>query len=197
MSFWDNITNIFRQAEESSPSQPAVHELIKRSEAELADYERWKKTLGSKRLLNWLVDQYAVFKSGGRQDQAMGFLDTPSSKGFVIYFSQTQYSRAEIGHFFHYLKERVQSLNYRSDISDRRVFSRKDWVETIERHYLKPRARYEEVGAINQGFGNVMIELEFRNDVPNNLRLRANVYNDAMFAEAGSFGALVMALSGA
>ncbi|MEM1356645.1 MAG: hypothetical protein AAGF89_00495 [Bacteroidota bacterium] len=196
MSFWDNITNIFRQAEESSPSQPAVHELIERNEAELANYERWKKTLGSKRLLNWLVDQYAIFKSGGRQDQAMGFLDTPSSKGFVIYFHQTQYSREEITHFFHYLKERVQSLNYRSDISDRRVFSRKDWVETIERHYLKPRARYEDVGSINQGFGNIMIELELRNDIPHNLRLRANVYNDAMFAEAGSFGALVMALSG-
>lgn len=196
MSFWDNITNIFRQAEESSPSKPAVHELIERSEAELTDYNRWKKTLGSKRLLNWLVDQYAVFKGGGRQDQAMGFLNTPSSKGFVIYFYQTQYSHEEITHFFHYLKERVQGLNYRSDISDRRVFSRKDWVETIERHYLKPRARYEEAGAINQGFGNVMIELELRNDQPHNLRLRANVYNDAMFAEAGSFGALIMALSG-
>ncbi|MEL7162057.1 MAG: hypothetical protein AAFN92_14975, partial [Bacteroidota bacterium] len=146
MSFWENITNLFRQAEVSTPANPAVHELIERSLEELTDYERWKTTLSSKRLLNWLVDQYAVFKSGGRQDESMGFLDTNSSKGFVIYFYQTQYTREEITHFFHYLKERVQSLNYRSDISDRRVFSRNDWVETIERHYLKPRARYEEVG---------------------------------------------------
>jgi hypothetical protein len=41
-----------------------------------------------------------------------------------------------------------------------------------------------------------MIEFELRNDVPHNLRLRATIYQDKMYQEAGSFRALMMALGG-
>lgn len=196
MSLFDRISSFFNQeAEASSPGNPALHELIERDEAELADYEHWKNTLGSKRLLNWLQDQYAVYLGEGRGDEAIGFLDTPSTKGFVIYFYQTQYTEREIQHFFHYLKERVQDLDYRVDISDRRVFSRKTWVETVERHYLKPRKIYEEGKLMEQAFGNVTILFEKRDGRPHNLRLKATVYQDALYEEGRSFRALMMALS--
>ncbi len=195
MSIWEQITALFRQAEESSPSAPAVHELITRDEEELAAYEQWKRTLSRHRLMDWLTDQYAVARGKGRQDEAIGFLDTPSTKGFVIHFHRVQYSPEEINHFFHYLQEQILALDYRSDISDRRIFSRKDWVETQERHYLKPRNTYEEGQLLNQGFGNITIELERRNDRPHNLRLRATAYQDALYAPSGSFGGLMMALA--
>jgi hypothetical protein len=195
MSFWDQITDIFRSAEESSPAAPTIHELIDRDEATLADYDHWKRTLGRRRLLNWLTDQYAVNQGGGRTDEAVGFLDTNSSKGFVIYFHKTNYQKAEIQHFFDYLKERMMQLGYRSQISDRRIFPRRDWVETQERHYVKPRNKYREGSKLNQRFGNVMIEFELRNDVPHNLRLRATIYVDAQYEKPASFSALMMALS--
>ncbi|MEL6143589.1 MAG: hypothetical protein AAFU67_18460, partial [Bacteroidota bacterium] len=163
-SFWDQVKSIFQRAEESSPSNPAVHEMIERSNKELAAYQDWKRTLARKRLLDWLIDQYAVFRGKGQLDEAINFLDTPSSKGFVIHFYQTHYSKQEITHFFDYLKERVLELNYRTQISDRRVFNRKDWIETQERHYLKPRNSYVEGEPIEQRFGNITIELELRND---------------------------------
>ena len=195
MSFWSQITNIFRQAENSSASAPTIHEMIERTEEERAGYVRWQRTEGSKRLFNWLAGQFAVFQEGGRIDESIGFLNTNSSQGFVVYVHKTHYSREEITYFFDHLKERVQTLNYRSDISDRRVFPRRDWVETQERHYLKPRINLDEQ-PIDQGFGNIMIEFELRNDVPHNLRLRATVYQDMMYQEAGSFRALMMALGG-
>lgn len=194
-TLWQKVKSLFDQAENSSPSHPAVHEMIERSQEELVDYDGWKKTLSSKRLLDWLIDQYAVFRGKGSTDLAIDFLDTPSTKGFVIHFSQTQYSKREITHFFDFLKERVKELNYRSDISDRRIFSRNDWVETQERHYLKPRNRYEEGEKMNQGFGNITIELELRDDRVRNLRLRATVYKDALYDEAESFRALIIALA--
>ena len=197
MAFWDDITNLFRKADESSPGDPAVHELIERDEAFLAGYERWKRTHNSRRLLDWLTEQYATHRAGERTDEGVGFLDTPSSKGFVIYFRQLGYNPEELEYFFDYLKERVQALDYRSDISDRRVFSRNDWVETQERHYLKPRKNYEHGKLINQAFGNITIQHELRNDVPHNLRLRATVYHDALYEDAATFGALMMAISGA
>jgi hypothetical protein len=193
-SIWQQVKELFERAEDSSPAHPAIHELIERSAEDQLDYQQWKTTLSKQRLLDWLIDQYAVFLSDGRQDRAIDFLDTPSSKGFVMHFHETQYSEREITHFFDYLKERVQALNYRSDISDRRVFSRAQWVESQERHYLKPRNKYVENEAINQRFGNITIELEKRDDQVRNLRLRATIYKDALYQEAKTFPSLMMAL---
>ncbi len=201
-TFWQKISSLFEAAENSSGSDPAVHEMIERDDAELEAYARWKKTLARRRLLDWLTDQYALYRTTGGGDREVDFLDTPSSKGFVIHFSETQYSKAEITHFFHYLKERILELNYRTQISDRRVFSRPNWVETQERHYLKPRTRKQrmagpvERGALDQKFGNISVELELRDDRAWNLRLRATTYQDALYNEPESFRALMVALAG-
>lgn len=195
MTFWNQIKNIFTEAENSSPSVPTIHELIKRSEEELAAYEYWKTTAGPRRLLDWLSNQYGRHRDGLITDETIGFLNVQSSEGFVIYFREMNYTREEITHFFHYLKERVLTLDYRSDISDRRIFPRNHWIETQERHYLKPNILYNDV-LMDQVFGNIMIEFELRDEVPHNLRLRATVYNDSLFEAKGSFGGLVMALAG-
>ncbi|WP_020571739.1 hypothetical protein [Neolewinella persica] len=195
MPFWDQIKNIFQSAEAGTSSAPTIHEMIERTEEELAAYDHWKTTAGPRRLLDWLTNQYGRHRDQLRTDETIGFLDTASSKGFVIHFSQMNYTREEITHFFHYLQERVLTLDYRNEISDRRIFPRRDWVETQERHYLKPRIQYNEV-KMNQSFGNIMIEFELRNDVAHNLRLRATIYNDSMYEADGSFGGLVIALAG-
>ncbi|OAV43534.1 hypothetical protein [Lewinella sp. 4G2] len=195
MSFWDSITELFRSAEESTPGNAAVHELIVRDEEYLEGYEQWKRTHNSRRLLDWLEEQYATHKAGAPTDQGVGFLNLSSSKGFVIYFKELNYQPEEIAYFFDFLKERVLTLNYRSDISDRRIFSRRDWVETQERHYLKPINTFEEGELLHQAFGNITIQHELRDGVPHNLRLRATFYSDALYEEAHSFGALMIALA--
>ena len=195
MTFWNQIKNIFTDAENSSPSVPTVHELIQRSEEDLTAYKHWKTTSGPRRLLDWLSNQYGRHKDGQSTDETIGFLNAQSSKGFVIYFRDMNYTREEITHFFHYLKERILTLDYRSDISDRRIFPRNHWIETQERHYLKPNIEYSEV-LMDQAFGNIMIEFELRDELPHNLRLRATVYNDSLFEAKGSFGGLIMALEG-
>lgn len=195
MAFWDSITELFRSADESTAANAAVHELIVRDDEFQEGYDKWKRTHNSRRLLDWLVEQYATYKAGQPTDAGVGFLNLSSSKGFVIYFGQLNYTPEEIEYFFDFLKERILALDYRSDISDRRVFSRKNWVETRERHYLKPNRDFESGTLMDQGFGNITIEHELRNDVPHNLRLRATFYSDAMYKDAASFGALMMALS--
>jgi len=195
MTFWNQIKSIFTEAENSSPSVPTVHELIQRSDEELTAYEHWKTTAGPRRLLDWLSHQYGRHKDGRGTDETIGFLNVQSSQGFAIYFREMNYTREEINHFSHYLKERVLTLDYRSDISDRRIFPRNHWIETQERHYLKPNILYNDV-LMDQVFGNIMIEFELRDELPHNLRLRATVYNDSLFEAKGSFGGLIMALAG-
>lgn len=194
MPFWDSISALFRRAEASSASAPTIHEMIERTDAERAAYDRWRRTSGSRRLMDWLEEQYAAFREGRPLDESIGFLDTNSSKGFVLYVHKTNYTREELTHFFDYLRERILALNYRPAISDRRIFPRRDWVETQERHYLKPRADFSEP-PFDQGFGNITIEFEVRDDAPHNLRLRATTYTDRMFEDAGTFPALMVALT--
>lgn len=194
-NLWNYIKELFTEAEQSSPSQPVVHEMIERTTEEKEDYAQWKEGLVRRRLMDWLRDQYAIFQVLPDDiDEALDFLDTPSSKGFVIHFYKTNYSKREVVHFFDFLKEKVLTLNYRTQISDSRTYNKPDWVETTERHYLKPRPNFQVGKKLKQGFGNVMIEVEARDEKVRNLRFRATVYKDHQFEEADDFKDLMREL---
>ena len=191
-NFWDYIKGLFKEAEESSPTQPVVHELIKRSETEKEDFQQWKQGLVCKRMNDWLMNQYAIFgKIPDDIDEALDFLDTPSSKGFAIHFNQTRYNRRDVTHFFDSLKEKVLELNYRTQISDTRTFNRSNWVENIQRHYLKPRPNFQKNEKLDQQYGNILIELVFHNDDPYQLRFSATTYKDHQFKDALAFKELM------
>ncbi|MGK0366142.1 MAG: hypothetical protein ACI85O_003215 [Saprospiraceae bacterium] len=195
MDIWAKVKDFFRQAEESSSSKPLIHEMIERTEEEKDGYEFWKRRLISKRLLNWISDQYAIFKAlPNDTDKAMDFLDTPSSKGFVIHFYKTEYSERDVTYLFDLLKEKILVLEYRTQISDRRQFNRPDWVEKIERHYLKPKPDFLKTEKFNQGFGNITVELLFRNDKPHQLKFQATIYKDHLFKEAETFQNLIKSI---
>ncbi len=193
--FWKYIKNIFKAAEESSPNQPVIHELIVRTHEEQQDYDFWKETLVCHRLIDWLKNQYAISKVLPEDvDEALTFLNTPSSKGFAVHFDQTQYSQRDVIHFLDYLKEQVLRLNYRKQISDIRIYNRPKWVETIQRHYLKPCNSFEEGKKTDQQYGNITVELLLRNEVPHQLKFQATSYSDRLYKEADSFDELIGAL---
>lgn len=194
-NFWDRLFNLEKAVSESSPNQPAIHELIQRSEAEITAYERWKSSYILQRLLDGLAEQYAAFREQKETlDGSIDFLNIPSSQGFILHFHRTNYTREEATFLFDYFKERVKTLNYRTQISDTRTYNRKHWVETVEKHYLKPRLDIVEGEKMNQQFGNVMIELEIRNDAVHNLRLRATHYHDYNFTTVQEFNGLMEVL---
>ncbi|MDX1666452.1 MAG: hypothetical protein R3350_04460 [Saprospiraceae bacterium] len=193
--FWNNIKRLFQSAEQSSPSQPLVHELIQRSAEEKEDYQFWKETLVCQRLQDWLANQYALFRHVPDDiDESLDFLDTPSSKGFVIHFYKTRYSRRDVTHLFDFLKEKVLALGYRTQISDMRSYNRPDWVESVHRHYLKPPPDFGQDSKYDQQFGNITIELTERDGGVHNLKFRATTYRDHQFREALQFEQLMQEL---
>jgi len=184
-NIWDYFKDFFREAEQSSASRPILKECIERSPTEREAYEGWKDTLDCRRIFALLAEGYAMYQtSPNGVDRALTFLDTPSSKGFAIHFPLTEFARQDAGHFFDLLKEKVLQLDYRSDLSDTRSWSEKDWMQTVERHYLKPRQKWEEGKKINQQFGNITIELTLRNDRPHLLTFRATSYSDRLYGDA-------------
>ncbi len=194
MSLWEEIKKIFQSAEESQPYQPVLRSAIERSEEEQLDYDNWKGTLSKRRLLDWVNAEYVNHLVNPEHvDQSMDFLNTRSSNGFVIHFHKTQYPIRDVMHLFDFLQERVLTLGYRKYTSDSRTYNRPNWVERIDRHYLKPsinfgRAKGEKV---NQRFGNITIEVLMRNDKVHNLKFSATSYSDHKFQEADSFDELM------
>ena len=173
--------------------------MIERTVDEQASYERWKNSIISKRLLNWLNEQYVQYLvNPDHLDEAIDFLNTPSSKGFVIHFRQTQYPKAEVTHLFDFLKEKVLELNYRSYVSDSRTYGKNSWVENLQRHYLKPPTNLRKPPAadekFNQRFGNITIELLSRDDEIYHLKFSATGYRDHLFSEVEDFKGLMQGI---
>ncbi len=198
---WNYFKNLFQEAEKSSAQQPLIHELIERTAEEKAEYEQWKKMLVCRRLCSWLNDQYASYLVDPEDlDEAIYFLETPSAKGFVIYFRNTQYSRRDCTFLLDYLKERVLALNYRTYVSDTRTYTNDQWVENLQRHYLKPRihgqvkSQAEQKTLLPQYFGNITIELMSRNEQVWNLKFSAVSYRDRMYQEVQEFKDLMTEL---
>lgn len=197
MNVWDFFKNYFKEAEHSSGSNPVVHELLERSETEKADYKDWKGSLPCRRLFDALASEYAMYQSSPEKvDRAFTFLKTNSSHGFAIHFPLTGNTHAEATHFFDFLKEKVLTLNYRAQMSDTRTWSEKDWVQTVEKHYLKPRQQWADDQKIEQQFGNVTIELTLRDNHPFKLTFRATHYSDRLYAEADDFAELMRVVLG-
>ncbi len=192
-AIWDYFKTLFREAEQSSPTVPFVHELIEREETDKADYAHWKNTRVRTMLSDWLSSQYALHQALPKEvEDTLGFLNTPSSNGFVIHFYKTNYSRRDLIWLAEYFKERVLTLDYRLQMSDVRTFSRNDKVEVIERHYLKPRPGASEKAV--QRYGNITIEAILQNDRPYRLRFQASTYQDSRFKTAENFSDLMEAL---
>lgn len=194
-NLWEYIKNIFQEVEQSSPSNPVIHAMIERTEEHQLDYQRWLESLVKRRLIDWLNDQYAIYQILPEDiDEAIDFLNTPSSKGFVIHFHKMNYNKQEITHLFDHFRNQMRAHNYKVQISDTRTYNRKNWVETVERHYLKPRTSFEQGKKINQGFGNITIEMVLRNDQVYQLKFQATSYQDRLYDEAADFRDLMQYL---
>jgi len=196
--FWKKIKSLFNSVEESSSSNPAVHEMIERSEEDLKNYEDWKDSLSQRRLMDWLNGEYITYlTSPDNVDQSISFLNTPSSKGFVILFHKTNYNIDEITFLFDFLKEKVLTLPYRTYVSDYRSYMKNDNVETVQRHYLKPSLKLKVAGEkAGQAYGNITIELLLRNKKVMNLKFSATSYRDHLFKDANDFDELMRKILG-
>ena len=204
MGLWDSVKKLFAEAETSSPTTPAVHETLDRHRTAVEGYAQWRDGLVRRRLVGWLADQYAIYLTDApRLDEAVDFLDTPSSKGFVVHFAQTGYSLREAEYFQLYLRGRVLSREYRTQIADTRTYNSGGRTERTDRYYLKPRPDFAHpagadapmdphtAGQFGQQFGNVLIELVVRDDAPHHLRFSATIYHDRVYRDADGFGGLM------
>ena len=193
---WQYFQNLFQKVEQSSKTQPILHDPILRSTEELTAYEKWKGLMVKKQLMHWLEMEYANFlKDGQPIDKNIIFLDTVSSKGFAIRFSELRYNLTQANQLFDYLKEKIMVLNYKAYAADIKTYTKGNIIESLAKYYLKPSLKNMLSGPpFNQEFGNIRIELICQNDSPTLLKFSATVYNDRSYLPPKHFGTLMQHL---
>ncbi len=208
--WWEQIKGVFAKAADSSSKDPVLHTTLTRHRDHQAEFEIWRAGVIAQGMRNWLGESYGYYLQHDRPPtEAIDFLDTPSSKGFVVHFAELQYSLHEAEMFQLLLRERVLApgpdggKRYRTQVADTKTYQEADMTARTDRYYLKPvlvphadpgiAASPDSYTAdqFGQGFGNILIELLVRNREPWRLRFSATIYHDRVYQAAEGFGGLV------
>lgn len=168
---------------------PVWQENLVRSESEIKAFELWKLSDLPAVMQNELFATYEKNKVDIKS-KAYRFIDKDLSGGFMMYVQKSEFSEQDFTFFFDFLKEKVQCLNYKAQLSDKRFFNRKNFAEEIHRHYLKPRLEFDKNNKANQLFGNIHLELYKRNDELIQLKFLVTAYQDHNYQKAQTFDAL-------
>lgn len=186
------LKQLFSAVEQSSVSNPVHHEILKRTDQYLSEYESWKNSANRKQITDWLIAEFSVSESNPQSlDEAIDFMDNPHARGFIIYY-KSEYFESDFEFLMDYLQEKILQLGYRNYMSDIKSFTKNENVETVQRHYLKPKPGFEP--PINQEFGNITIELVFKNEKTKLLRLSASHYSDRLYTKPKEFSKLIYSL---
>lgn len=201
MSFFDKIiSQLFPQTKEGkkkSTHLPMVTSSLSRSKKNIEGYKKWLNSTQQAELINMLSSSYHKRKHDiASNDVQSVILNSPYSKGFAFYWNKN-IPQDEFLYFFDWLKDSMVSLGYHCKNSDCRIYDRDNFVETIEKHYLKPAIKYTSPSngnIYNQQYGNILIELKKYNDQPFLLKLQANIYAGRQYSTPYPFDSLATKL---
>lgn len=198
MSFFSDLTNkLFPKPEESKPNpEPFIREELKRSNNDLVAYALWKESQEKEQVVSFVGEQYLKGQYENENVSLFRVIKSGTTDGFMLRFL-AETDPLYFQHLFDYFKEKVKELQYTIYTSDVRTYDRNDFVERIERHYLKPSWRVlntkavNSTGKMNQLYGNITIELNKQNDQPQFLKFVCQHYIDSKFSEPQDFNELM------
>ncbi len=175
---------------EKNTKLPLIQEPLVRSESEVQAYTNWVESHKRSDLQAFLRQQFELFLSE-QPYQSCKFIQNAHTGG-MIFYPTGPYTTQDCQHFLDYLRDAILPLNYRKYMSDVKQYNRKDFVEKIERHYLKPRYVIDpETQKANQLYGNIHLELTYKNDIASHLKLLCHNYHDQKFKTSLSFKSLI------
>jgi hypothetical protein len=172
------------------PAIPFQREALQRSEAIQQSYAIWRHGGAWKQMQQVL---WQAFYEGEIHEPHFETIEAGLSSGFRILWHSMRFEEDTMMFLADALRDEVLNLGYRLYMSDERQFLRHDYVETIERHYLKPAAELLE-GKVDQLFGNITIEYRLIDRQPYDLKFTAQVYHDHQFSRHLPYPQLLEAL---
>ena len=186
MSFFDDIYDRLFPKEESAPK--IAQQLIKRSQTYLTEYQRWSDSPNRTQQVDQLMRGYHYKKMRIQSSYDVHLLTSSMANGFALSYN-VDISKQHFQFIFDYLADRVKVLDYKLANSDITITDKPDFIETKEKHYLKPLVGSGQL--LNQQYGNVLIEHVLINEKPSYLKLVANTYSDRNYSNPLDFDELL------
>jgi len=199
MDFFDDILK--KLFPKRNKKIPLIKENLKRSEKEELEFQIWSSSADAKYWFARIYESYHLKRQGlPSQDIQVHLFSSAASNGLAITYTNAMSSK-QFRFLFDKLKDAILNLPYPYKLytSDRAHYERNNYVETIEKHYLKPvYGTNKEVGTelktdgqLPQFYGNILIEYVQIDGEPSFIRLLANIYSDRLFLDALPFEELV------
>ncbi len=183
--FFDQIfSGLFPKGKGSQPVQ--VQEPIVRSAEELKSLQIWSYSEEAKSLYDQVYRSYHLREAKINNKPEVHVFASSYANGFALSY-QEEMGKQHFQFFFDSLKDKVIEMGYRLASSDRKIEEKSEYINTLEKHYLKPPLQDPIGGLIDQMFGNILIEYVQVNTRPSYIKVLASVYSDRLYKDAGDF----------
>lgn len=169
----------------------SIHEVLKRSPQFIEAFENWKKSDKALEIFNDILNSYHDKLTNRHPTIDIELYHSPYSNGILIYTTRKDYD-LPFEYIMEFIRDNLEKEGYRLVNSDRKIRETGDKVEKLEKYYLKPPISPE--APIDQLFGNIIVELFYKNETPDRLRIMANVYSDRLYNEPKKFSELISLL---
>jgi len=191
VSFFDKIIGKIFQAH-SETDKISLTEPLHRHEHHKRSYLEWLTRGDYEYMVADIFDAYKLRKGKNDATSSIYLYESAQANGFAINCADFSYSAEEYRNFFDYLKERVLGLDYILQFSERKIADKGDYVETLEKYYLKPPINVQNPQELfNQLYGNITIDYIIADDSPRYIKFLCTVYHDRLYSKPLPFDKLV------
>lgn len=184
-SFFDKVyQQLFSQA---TQTQSPVKILLKRSETDIKAYQDWFQKNKYQELLVKIKKAYALHKIEETETKPdIYLLDSPYAKGFAVVFDKNLMQKKSLQFLMEYFKDKTRELGYVVKNAQKNLREKSNYIETIEKYYLKPSIKIsmQDPAKANQLYGNISLENILRDNKPSMLKVLVTIYSDQLFTDA-------------
>ncbi len=168
-----------------------VHEVLKRSASFIRSFDEWKSAGSLPAFRGKFLRSYNQKLTSKHPELDIEIYRSPYANGFILY---PDHATDELPATFlmEYIRERLEEEGYRLVHADRKLTEKGKEVYSLEKYYLKPPLSPDI--PIDQLFGNVIVELSFRNNKPSKFKMIVNIYSDRLYQKPRQFEDLIYLL---
>lgn len=184
----DDLNSLFGTSD--NPSKPFLHEVLQRDAQYNTAFQEWMLTQRYDDVKQ-LLHQYFILNDDTGINTTLERTQHNGSNGVRITYTPAYFEKQELQFMADAWKKILLQQQYKTYISDIRHFLRNDFVEIVERHYMKPKLQITDNPVLDQLYGNVIIENRMINETPFDLHLQVHYYTGRNYSPAISFESLL------
>ncbi|MFN4234873.1 MAG: hypothetical protein ACK4IK_08715 [Bacteroidia bacterium] len=192
MSFFDDIIQkIFTNQKPDKPLE--LLETIKRTSKEEIQYNKWAQSNEARSALVKISEAIELKRLGEKNVKPQIIISESNFANALSIIFNNKDDEAISRLLMDYFKEVVLSINYRMQVSERKIKEFQNSVQVKEMYFLKPEINADDFNnpPIKQLYGNIIIERMLLNNLPQYLKIQSNIYSDRFYQQALPFNELL------